>query len=137
MFSSRIVGGNVSKPGQFPWQASLHYKNQHLCGGSIITPQWIVTAAHCVEGIDTDPMHWTVYVGLTDLPLNGALSQSVEKIVYHANYQPQGFSYDIALLKLTEPLTFNEVLLRPFAYLTMRRHLMKGRCAGSLGGVPQ
>uniref|UniRef100_A0A4W5MRM4 Peptidase S1 domain-containing protein n=1 Tax=Hucho hucho TaxID=62062 RepID=A0A4W5MRM4_9TELE len=46
-FRSRIVGGNISKPGQFPWQASLHYQNQHLCGGSIITPRWIVTAAHC------------------------------------------------------------------------------------------
>ncbi|CAB1328034.1 unnamed protein product [Coregonus sp. 'balchen'] len=31
MFRSRIVGGNVSKPGHFPWQASLHYQNQHLC----------------------------------------------------------------------------------------------------------
>nr|XP_046174891.1 transmembrane protease serine 3-like [Oncorhynchus gorbuscha] len=107
MFRSRIVGGNVSKPGQFPWQASLHYQNRHLCGGSIITPRWIVTAAHCVYGFATKTMLWVVQVGLTDQPINGVLSRSLEKIVYHARYQPKGLNYDIALLKLTEPLTFN------------------------------
>uniref|UniRef100_A0A8C8HVH7 Transmembrane serine protease 3b n=1 Tax=Oncorhynchus tshawytscha TaxID=74940 RepID=A0A8C8HVH7_ONCTS len=107
MFRSRIVGGNVSKPGQFPWQASLHYQNRHLCGGSIITPRWIVTAAHCVYGFATKTMLWAVQVGLTDQPINGVLSRSLEKIVYHARYQPKGLNYDIALLKLTEPLTFN------------------------------
>ncbi|XP_071243368.1 LOW QUALITY PROTEIN: transmembrane protease serine 3 [Salvelinus alpinus] len=107
MFQSRIVGGNISEPGQFPWQASLHYQNQHLCGGSIITPRWIVTAAHCVYGFVTNPTLWAVYVGLTDQPVNGVLSRSLEKMVYHANNQPKGLNYDIAPLKLTEPLTFN------------------------------
>lgn len=49
-FNTRIVGGNVSRPGQFPWQASLHLSAEHLCGGSIVTARWIVTAAHCVYG---------------------------------------------------------------------------------------
>ncbi|XP_029596667.1 transmembrane protease serine 3-like isoform X1 [Salmo trutta] len=107
MFRSRIAGGNVSQPGQFPWQASLHYQNRHLCGASIITPRWIVTAAHCVYGFATNTMLWAVQVGLTDQPANGVLSRSLEKIIYHASYQPKGLNYDIALLKLTEPLTFN------------------------------
>lgn len=50
LYNTRIVGGNVSRPGQFPWQVSLHFKSEHLCGGSIITPHWILTAAHCVYG---------------------------------------------------------------------------------------
>jgi len=47
---SRIVGGSAATLGQWPWQVSLHVQDTHVCGGSIITQQWIVTAAHCVEG---------------------------------------------------------------------------------------
>lgn len=47
-YSARIVGGNMSALAQWPWQASLQFQGYHLCGGSVITPVWIVTAAHCV-----------------------------------------------------------------------------------------
>ncbi|XP_028835211.1 transmembrane protease serine 3 [Denticeps clupeoides] len=101
-FRSRIVGGNVSQPGQFPWQASLNYMNQQVCGGSIITPHWIITAAHCVYGF-ADPALWSVLVGLTLQPFNGAGTLAVQKILHHP-------TYDIALMKLTDPLTFNGLI---------------------------
>lgn len=47
-YSTRIVGGNMSLLAQWPWQASLQFQGYHLCGGSVITPLWVVTAAHCV-----------------------------------------------------------------------------------------
>ncbi|XP_021334565.2 transmembrane protease serine 3 isoform X1 [Danio rerio] len=105
-FSARIVGGNLSAEGQFPWQVSLHFQNEHLCGGSIITSRWILTAAHCVYGI-AYPMYWMVYAGLTELPLNAVKAFAVEKIIYHSRYRPKGLDHDIALMKLAQPLTFN------------------------------
>ncbi|XP_051560293.1 transmembrane protease serine 3 [Myxocyprinus asiaticus] len=104
---SRIVGGNVSSTGQVPWQVSLHYQNQHLCGGSIISDRWIVTAAHCVYGF-AQPMLWSVHAGVIDQPVSGSEALSVEEIIYHTSYKPEGLSYDIALIKLKLPLSFND-----------------------------
>ncbi|KAE8299036.1 Transmembrane protease serine 3 [Larimichthys crocea] len=106
LFSTRIVGGNLSKPGQFPWQVSLHFRTEHLCGGSIITSRWILTAAHCVYGF-ADPAMWGVHVGLTEQQLHGAQSLAVEQIIYHARYRPKVGDYDIALMKLTTSLVFS------------------------------
>ncbi|KTG45721.1 hypothetical protein cypCar_00016791, partial [Cyprinus carpio] len=54
------------------------------------------------------PLLWGVYAGITDQPLSGSGALSVEKIIYHANYRPGEFSYNIALVKLKLPLSFND-----------------------------
>ena len=50
----RIVGGEESSAGEWPWLVTLQMARngtdfEHLCGGSLIHPQWVVTAAHCFE----------------------------------------------------------------------------------------
>uniref|UniRef100_H3BGQ9 Peptidase S1 domain-containing protein n=1 Tax=Latimeria chalumnae TaxID=7897 RepID=H3BGQ9_LATCH len=45
--TSRIVGGKLADSGKWPWQTSLQYRGSHVCGGTIIAPQWVVTASHC------------------------------------------------------------------------------------------
>lgn len=47
LISGSIIGGYETKIENIPWQASLQYSSKHICGGAIISSQWILTAAHC------------------------------------------------------------------------------------------
>merc|ERR1712215_80895 len=46
----RIIGGEEAPPHEFPWQISLRNLGSHICGGSIINKNQVITAAHCVQG---------------------------------------------------------------------------------------
>ncbi|XP_053241219.1 transmembrane protease serine 3 [Podarcis raffonei] len=105
-YAPRIVGGNASMPQQWPWQASLQFQGYHLCGGSIITPWWIVTAAHCVYDLYF-PRAWSVYAGFVILEEGPANPYLVDKIIYHKNYKPKTMKNDIALIRLAKPLALN------------------------------
>ncbi|XP_014380804.1 transmembrane protease serine 3 [Alligator sinensis] len=124
-YSSRIVGGNASAPKQWPWQVSLQFQGFHLCGGSVITPWWIVTAAHCVYDLYL-PSSWSVQVGFVtqqDAPVN---PHSVEKIIYHRNYKPKTMGNDIALIKLAAPLVLNG-LIEPICLPNFGEHFPAGK----------
>ncbi|OWK52516.1 Transmembrane protease serine 2 [Lonchura striata] len=104
---NRIVGGSGAVLGQWPWQVSLHVQGTHVCGGSIITPHWLVTAAHCVEGRLADPHSWRVYAGI--LNQDEMLFRSgykVQQIISHPDYDTDSKDNDVALMKLETPLSF-------------------------------
>jgi len=46
--TSRVIGGVDATPGYWPWQVGLYFSGQFFCGGSLISPEWVVTAAHCI-----------------------------------------------------------------------------------------
>jgi secreted trypsin-like serine protease len=48
LISPFIVNGTEAALGQFPWQVYLVYDNSYACGGSLILPNWVLTAAHCI-----------------------------------------------------------------------------------------
>ncbi|XP_067294579.1 transmembrane protease serine 13b isoform X2 [Pseudorasbora parva] len=103
--STRIIGGNVSAEGQWPWQASLHFQGHHTCGGTLVAPDFIITAAHCFPNESPSyqvPSNWKVYIGLVS-QLRLPSPYYVNQIILHENYDPKTNNYDIALLKLARP----------------------------------
>ncbi|XP_046717073.1 transmembrane protease serine 2 isoform X1 [Silurus meridionalis] len=101
----RIVGGvTVNTLGRWPWQVSLQAMGSHMCGGSIITPSWIVTAAHCVQTFSS-PSQWKVFAGfLTLTQMSSSIGNSVIQVIAHPGYDPDNNNNDIALMKLWSPL---------------------------------
>uniref|UniRef100_A0A8B9F5B1 Transmembrane serine protease 6 n=1 Tax=Amazona collaria TaxID=241587 RepID=A0A8B9F5B1_9PSIT len=61
---SRIVGGENSVEGEWPWQASLQVRGRHICGGTLVADRWVVSAAHCFQDERlASASIWTVYLG--------------------------------------------------------------------------
>lgn len=108
--SPAIIGGGPADPGEYPWQVALLQANTGQwwgCGGSLISPSWVATAAHCVfNGASVAPpslLH--VAVGRYDLTTNEGQRIPVAEVHVHPNYNPTTSDSDIALLRLRYPAT--------------------------------
>ncbi|XP_023931336.1 coagulation factor IX [Lingula anatina] len=110
-----IIWGREARPNTWPWQASLQLKEgysgygeeirwKHQCGGTLITPKWILTAAHCVyqPGFD-NPVNWRVVLGEHRISQDSGKEEirRVIRIIKHPQfYYYGGARNDIALLEL-------------------------------------
>jgi secreted trypsin-like serine protease len=106
----KMVGGIGASQGQYPWQVSLGASwvpdrfKAHYCGGSIIADRWVLTAAHCVEGLVPDDI--TVSSGSVVLDANTHVT-AVQAIIINNAYKKAETGDDIALLKLATPFRFD------------------------------
>ncbi len=102
----RIIGGQNATEGQYPWISALYYKTTNdiyiqSCGGSLIAPQWILTAAHC-----NDSFQPILKVRLNSINKNGdinpagGIERNVESFIPHPDS-----NIDLALIKLSAPIT--------------------------------
>ncbi|GCC26224.1 transmembrane protease serine 2-like [Chiloscyllium punctatum] len=125
--STRIVGGAPAQLGEWPWQVSLHYKSRHVCGATIISQDWIITATHCFFEDDSyQPINWRVYSGfISQRELYRATLRSVSRIVVHSRYSSDTNDNDIALMKLSNPLQFTDKI-RPACLPTFDQQFPDG-----------
>ncbi|XP_025986032.1 trypsin-1 [Solenopsis invicta] len=99
-FDPRIIGGENAREGEIPYQVSLQekYYDFHFCGGSILNDNYVITAAHCVDGKEASD----IKVVAATINLRDPKSQhEVEKIIVHREYDPSNsYINDIALVKV-------------------------------------
>ncbi|KAF5287779.1 hypothetical protein FQA39_LY15715 [Lamprigera yunnana] len=101
---SRIVGGKTAQDGQFPYQVSIHYRGSHNCGGSIINPNSILTAAHCLEPYSVIDL--IVIVGSNKN--NEGVTHSIDNLYPHDYFDPFSSYNDIGIVKLSTQISFND-----------------------------
>jgi len=99
-----IVGGRDASPGNWPWQASLQYYGSHICGASLISNRWLITAAHCVgRSANT----YSVVLGAHDLRTGregNPTRYSIRRIIINPGWVSSGslsFPNDIAVMETT------------------------------------
>uniref|UniRef100_A0A673GC69 Peptidase S1 domain-containing protein n=1 Tax=Sinocyclocheilus rhinocerous TaxID=307959 RepID=A0A673GC69_9TELE len=106
---AKIVGGTDAQAGSWPWQVSLQMERYgHVCGASLVASRWLVSAAHCFQ--DSDAIKAYMGMRVMNSVSNAAATRQIRRIVLHSQYDQFTSDYDIALLELSAPVFFNELV---------------------------
>ena len=106
-----IVGGTQVSPAcpdcKYPFMVSLQstgWFGGHFCGGALVREDWVVTAAHCVQGESASSVD--VVIGLHNVNgTTGNQTRDVAEIIVHPSYSGNSLNNDYALLRLSSPIT--------------------------------
>lgn len=107
---SKIVGGVEAEKGEFPFIVSLQMGTSHFCGGSLIAPKWVLTAAHCIYSSSL-PIRGRVVIGAHSLKDTDVEIHKIKQAIKHPGYGSDGYSFDYALVELVEESAFQPIWL--------------------------
>ena len=133
-------GSVVTDSDKYPWQGAIVSKakieamKDHECGGTLIHPRWILTAAHCFvdENLSLEvPVHNLAIVGEKNL-LGKSYDADGDLLIVHELYGSEFNTYDVALLRLFNPIP-NVAPVAISNYAIERQHVVESKFAISLG----
>lgn len=94
----RIVGGDTIPISSAPYQVSLQLQAQHMCGASLISSTFVLTAAHCVHQIRERFL--SIRAGTARVGSGGEVIE-IKNVKIHPQYSPKSYNFDFALLQLS------------------------------------
>ncbi|EEZ99214.2 trypsin-1 isoform X1 [Tribolium castaneum] len=106
---NRIVGGRPTGINRYPWVARIVYDGHFHCGASLLTEDYVLTAAHCVRRLKRSKIR--VILGDHDQSTTEdtpAKMRAVSAVIRHRNFDQESYNHDIALLKLRKPVEFTK-----------------------------
>lgn len=107
--NAKIIGGTEAEQGQFPWMACMYLLGEPACGGVLVHPEWVLTAAHCLldEDLEIFSMRINSINAYGDLNPNGGAQRDIAEVHIHPEYNFDeliGQHVDLALFRLSEPV---------------------------------
>uniref|UniRef100_A0A7N6AT25 Peptidase S1 domain-containing protein n=1 Tax=Anabas testudineus TaxID=64144 RepID=A0A7N6AT25_ANATE len=109
--NTKIVGGVDASAGSWPWQVRLHYNGSYTCGGTLISNQWVLTAAQCTIEMNSMSL-WTLYFGRVNQsdPNIYEVNRTVSQVIVNPDYNNTLLNNDIALMKLSSPVNYTDYI---------------------------
>ncbi|KAL3277748.1 hypothetical protein HHI36_013088 [Cryptolaemus montrouzieri] len=115
MMDFKIVGGSETSIKDFPFMVSVQRLSHHICGGTIVTKIFVLTAAHCVttgtetsEWYITDPLDLNVVAGQSVLDLGECQFRDVRRVFVNEQYNDSTLKNDVALIEIFDTFEWTE-----------------------------